>query len=187
MLEIRAGASRAELWPPERDGPKAGKFRQRNQRGCGQLFSPDRQTKHKAGKWICSGRCRKPVTEPGSTVTSPSPIPSLQLFPSPVPAATVVFIRQHQTLSREAVLGAGSRNPWPQGTGAGEDIPKGSVLLPWRGEGWEQPCPWPRGAPSFVLGSPEGRSSAGLPREPRPILPAAGKSLHGCEEGKKED
>lgn len=172
--------------------PKLGSL-DRNQKGCGKLFSPDRQTKHKAGKGICSGRCRKPMTEPGSTVTSPSPIPSLQLLPLPVPASTIPVYPTTPTSEPGGCAGGWGPEPMApgdqgrgrhsqgicasalegRGLGAAVSLAKGSAEL------------W--GAPSFVLGSPEGRSSAGLPREPRPILPAPGESLHGCEEGKKED
>lgn len=148
----------------------------------------DMQTEHKEGKWICSGLCRKPVTEPGSTVTSRSPIPSLQLFRSQicgVPASRPsLFMQQHARLSS---AGGWGQEPTARGQSGRDRNSQRIRASAW--EGWERGAAAPRrrGAQGFVLGSPwaEGRSSAGLRREPRPILPAGGEILYDARKAKR--
>lgn len=110
----------------------------------------DMQTEHKEGKWICSGLCRKPVTEPGSTVTSRSPIPSLQLFPSQicgVPASRPsLFMQQHVRLSS---AGGWGQEPVARGQSGRHRNSQGIRASAW--EGWER---WSSGSPA--------KGSAGL-------------------------
>jgi len=72
------------------------------------------------------------VTEPGSTVTSLSPIPSLQRFPSQIrgiPCRETILVSA-TTWETRVLLVAEGRNPRPERTVAGIKIPRGSVLLP---------------------------------------------------------